>query len=76
MEKPRVPFIAGEITDDGDLSLSALAAANDITVILTHPNGKTVILREAWAAGEWTGQTEGGAVSARFEGISAEELTV
>lgn len=75
-ERPRVPFIAGEITDRGDLDLKALAGATDITASLVLANGKTVVLREAWAAGEWTGNTDEGNVPVRFEGISAEEITV
>lgn len=74
MEKPRVPFIAGEITDRGDLDLKSLASATDLTVILVLANGKTVVLRESWSAGEWTGNTEEGNVPVRFEGISAEEI--
>jgi hypothetical protein len=72
-ESPRVPFIEGEITDRGDLDLAQLASMTDGTVVLSLANGKTVTLNDAWAAGEWTGNTEEGNIPARFEGMSAQE---
>lgn len=71
---PRVPFIEGEITDRANFRMQAAARVEDATVILRLANGKAMVLRNAWAAGEWTGNTEEGNVSVRFEGLSIEEV--
>lgn len=74
-EVPRPAFIEGEITDRSDLDVAQLSQVNGVTVTLTLANGKVVILRDAFAAGEWSGSTEEGAITARFEGADAEEVT-
>ena len=71
---PRVPFIEGEITDRQNLRLQALAKSENVTVTLRLANGKAMVLRNAWVAGETTGNTEEGNVSVRFEGLSIEEV--
>lgn len=73
-ETPTVAYIEGEITDRGTLDLAALSSITDATVTLTLANGKTIVLRDAYAAGDWKGQTEEGNISARFEGADAEEI--
>lgn len=75
MEKPQVAFIEGEITDRASLDLKTLLTAEDSTVTLILANGKTVVLRDAWQAGDGTGNTEEGNVAVRFEGKSAEEIS-
>lgn len=74
-EKPQPCFIEGEITDRGTLDLAALVEAQDVTVSLELANGKVVILRDAWFAGEGTGNTEEGNIAVRFEGRNAEEVS-
>lgn len=74
METPQTPFIEGEITHDSDLDLGALIDTNDATVTLELGNGKVIVLRNAWFAGEGTGNTEEGNVAVRFEGLGAEEV--
>ena len=74
MEKPRVAFVEGEITDRGNLNLANLSQLTDVTVTLTLANGKVFVLRDAWSAGEWSGNTDEGNISVRFEGIGAEEV--
>jgi hypothetical protein len=76
MEKPQVAFIEGEITDRGTLDLNELVTMSDATVTLELANGKIVALRDAWFAGEGTGQTDEGNISVRFEGLSAEESSL
>ena len=73
-ETPQVAFIEGEITDRGALDLSKLVVIEDATVTLTLANGKVVVLREAWWAGEGTGNSEEANIAARFEGKGAEEV--
>lgn len=71
---PRLPFIEGEVTDHADLDVAAMQDATDVTVVLELANGKGVVLREAWYAGEGNVQTEEGNIAARWEGLSAEEI--
>lgn len=70
----QVPFIEGEITDSGDLSLATLQNLDESTVTLELENGKSIVLRDAWYAHEGTGGTEEGGIPVRFEGYSAEEV--
>lgn len=75
-EKPQVAFIEGEITDKASLDLGALIGAEDVTVTLTLGNGKVIVWRDAYFAGEGTGNTEEGNVDFRFESSAqAEELS-
>lgn len=73
-EAVQTPFIEGEITDHSNMSLEALLLTEDATITLELANGKVISLREAWYAGEGTGNTEEGNIAVRFEGISAEEI--
>lgn len=73
-ESPQVAFIEGEITDRGSLDLAALTAIDEATVTLSLANGKVIVLRDAWFAGDGTGNTEEGNIAARFEGAGAEEI--
>lgn len=74
-ETPQVPFIEGEISDRSDISLETLVQTTDATVTLELGNGKVIVLREAWFAGEGTGNSEEGNVAVRFEGKSASEIS-
>ena len=73
-ETVSVPFIEGAITDRKGLNLKQLFALDGITITLELANGKTIILREAWFAGDGTASTEEAEVPIRFEGIDAEEM--
>jgi hypothetical protein len=75
MEKPQVAFIEGEITDRVTLDLGALLETEDATITLALANGKVIVLRDAWYAGEGTGNTEEGNIGVRFEGKSGEEVS-
>lgn len=72
-ETPQAAMIEGEITDRGDLDLAAFVQTVDATVTLAVANGKTVVLRNAWYAGEGTVGTEEGNLAVKFEGLSASE---
>jgi len=73
-ETPQVAFIEGEITDRGTLDLNSLVMLTGATVTLELANGKVIVLRDAWFAGEGTGNTEEGNIAVRFEAQSAEEV--
>lgn len=74
-EMPQVAFIEGAITDRGTLDLAALATGKDLTVSLELANGKLIVLRDAWYAGDGTGSTEEGELPVRWEGAGpAEEV--
>jgi hypothetical protein len=73
-ETPQVAFIEGEITDRGTLDLEKLVTLKDATGTLELANGKVIVLRDAWYAGEGTGNTEEGNLAVRLEGKSAEEI--
>lgn len=71
---PQVPFIEGEITDRASLDLAGLCEIDNATITLELANGKVVTLRDAWFAGDGTGNTEEGNIGVRFEGLSADEV--
>lgn len=71
----QVPFIEGIITDGEAVDLDAVLTARDITVTLDLDNGKTIVLRQAWFAGEGNVTTEQGEIAVRWEGISATEIS-
>lgn len=73
-ETAQAAFIEGEITDRGSLDLAALVTLEDATVTLTLAGGKLISLRDAWFAGEGTGNTEEANIAVRFEGKGAEEI--
>jgi len=73
-ETPQVAHIEGEITDRGDLDLAAVVSLTNATVTLALANGKMIVLRDAWFAGDGTGNTEEANIQMRFEGASADEV--
>jgi hypothetical protein len=73
-EEPQVPKIEGAITDSDELDLKTLLQFRDGTVTLSCANGKVVVLREGWFAGEGDVSTEEGEIGVLFQGISAEEV--
>lgn len=74
-ETPQAPFIEGEITDRPALDLAAMCQIDGSTITLELANGKVITLRDAWYAGEGTGNTEEGNIDVRFEGLSADEVS-
>lgn len=71
-----VPHIEGEITDDGDLSIDALAALVDDTITLDLGNGKIFALYNAWSCNPdgIEGNTEESNIPVRFEGKRAKDV--
>lgn len=73
-EEPKVPFIEGAITDNDELDLQALLEFRDGTATLELANGKVIVIREAFYAGDGTVTTSEGEVTVRIEGIRGEEV--
>ncbi|MBL3582628.1 phage tail tube protein [Oleidesulfovibrio alaskensis] len=74
-ETPQVPFIEGAITDRAGLELKTLQTMDGVTVTLELAHGKTIVLREAWYAGEGTVKSGESEIPVRFEGQTAEEMS-
>ena len=73
-EAPRVPWIEGDFSDLGGLSLLTLQAMDNITVTAELANGKTYVLRNAWTSTAREFNAAEGQAKVRFEGMAAEEL--
>jgi hypothetical protein len=71
---PQLPFIEGPITFHSDCDLEALKAIENETITAELANGRTLVFRNAWAAGDWQGTTAEGEVNARFEAKSCKVL--
>lgn len=69
-ETTRVAFIEGTLTDSRTLDVAALELAENQTVTLELPNGKTFTLSGAWFAGEGGGETGEGNLTVRWESKS------
>jgi hypothetical protein len=74
-ETPQVAFIEGTIRDRKALDIQSLYNLDDATVALYKGNEKVFTLRDAWFAGEGTGNTGDAKLQVRFEGISGEETS-
>jgi hypothetical protein len=74
-EMPKVAYITGAITNTPDLDLDALFNLDGVTATLELANGKTVVLENAWYAGDGKVSTEEAEVEIRLEGLSAKEIT-
>jgi len=70
----QVPHIEGAITDAKELDLAAFLDTVDATITLELQIGKVIVLRQAAYVGEGDVNPKEGEVSARFEGLSAEEI--
>lgn len=66
-ETPQIPFIEGAVTDADDLDVAALVRQDNVTVTLELVNGKTIVLSNAWFAGEGTVTTEEAEIAVRWE---------
>lgn len=75
-EVPRIPFIEGDISDSGGLSVLDLEKLTDVTVTAELASGKTYVLRNAWVSGAREVNAAEGSMTLRFEGLSCEEITV
>lgn len=74
-EKPQAPSLTGAITDNNELDVEAIMKIRDETVTIQLANGKTVIFREAFYAGDGNITTEEGEIEFMIQAISAEEIS-
>jgi hypothetical protein len=74
VEKPRVPFIKGQITTRAEVSLEDLLAITDATVTADLANGKSYVLTEAWTKGAFEIDTDEGHFDVEFQGLTCEEI--
>ncbi len=74
-ETPQQAYIEGAITDRGTLDLAALVTGRDQTITVSLSNGKTIVLSDAWFAGDGTGNTGESEIAVRWEGANAEEIS-
>lgn len=73
-EMGQVPYFEGEITDASDFDVPGFVTTDDATFTLKLANGKIIVLRDAWYAGDGDIGTEEANIQTRFEGKSAEEV--
>lgn len=73
-ETAQPAFIEGSITDRGTLDVKAIVSATNVSVTVQLANGKTIILPNAWYAGEGTVNAAEGELPVRWVGKSAEEV--
>ena len=69
--KPQVPYIEGELVHTKDLDIPALLVVEDARVTAELYNGKTVLLHNAYFAGDGEFTSEG-KLKFRFEGLRGE----
>lgn len=73
-ELPQVQFVEGEIRDASTLNVQAFFGITNSTMQLELANGKTILLRNAWYAGDGEIGTENANIQLRFEGLAGEEV--
>jgi len=72
-EMPRAGVISMTLRDRGDLSVTAVAAITNSTIVLGLSNGKTIVGRGMWCVGDQLVDTKEGTLDAEFEGVSVVE---
>lgn len=73
-ETPGTPFAEMSLRDGSGVDLADLVTRDDSTLQLLLSNGKTFVLEQCWQAGTGEVSSESGEISARFEGMAAEEI--
>lgn len=73
-EEPQVPFMELAVTDNDELDLQSLLEFRDGTATCELANGKIIVIREAFYAGEGNVTTSEGEIAVRIEGIRGEEV--
>ena len=73
-ETVQIPRIEGAITDSPELDVKDFINIVDGTATLSLNNGKRIVLRNCWFAGEADITSEEGEIAILFQGLSAEEV--
>lgn len=73
-EKHQSPFAEATFTDDPTLDMKALQEMKDATVTIDLANGKTILIHQGAQTGDCTVNADEGEFTARFDGVSAEEI--
>jgi hypothetical protein len=73
-ELPRVPYIEGDITTVPGLSVEAMIAQTDATVVAQLANYTTYSLNNATCKGGFEINTRDGQVRVRWEGTACQEI--
>lgn len=73
-EMPRVPFIEGDFSLVAGLSMEAIEAITNSTVVAELANGTNYVLRGAWCQAALELSSAEGQVRIRFEGESCDEI--
>ena len=72
-EQPRPGKISMTLRDRAGLSIAAVAAITNSTIVLGLANGKTAVGRNMWNVGDQEVDTKEGTVEIEFEGKSVVE---
>ncbi|MCP1376046.1 phage tail tube protein [Dyella lutea] len=67
-EKPIAPHIGGTLRDSGGLSVKALNAMSNVTVVAELANGKVIIGRNMWAVEQQAAKATDATIEIRWEG--------
>lgn len=73
-ELPKVAYIEGMIVVKPDTNITAICGTTNAAIMLELATGKIISLGDAYYAGDNTGDTDGGTLQVRFEGMRAEEV--
>lgn len=72
-EKPVAPHISGTLRDSAGLSVAALNAMDNVTVVAQLNNGKTIVGRNMWTVETQTAKAEDGTIEVKWEGMEVTE---
>ena len=72
-EKPHPGSISGTLRDSGGLSVAALNAMTNVTVVAELANGKTITGRNMWTVEAQEVKTTEGTLEVKWEGLSVLE---
>ena len=73
-EEPKVPHIEGEFTWDGGYTTRELEAIQDATVSVVLNDGRQLVLRGAYVAGDIAPSLDDAKCKLKFEGVDGEEI--
>jgi hypothetical protein len=72
-EKPKPGHISGTLRDASSVSVAAINAMVDVTVVVQLANGKTIVGANMWTVEEQTVKSEDGTMEVKWEGRSISE---